>query len=237
MKNYIIHLARAKEREARVQYLTDILPGDVEILEAVDGQLLGADCLAAYSRHIHHPRYPFELRYSEIACFHSHRKSWQKIANGSDDFALICEDDILLDETIFPIALALATEQISPDSFIRFPVSVRETFVKEIATDNGISLFKPKYIGLGMHLQLVGRDYARKLLDFTQTFDRPVDTLLQMHWVSQLIPYSIQPSGVSEMDKDIGGSSIGQKMSVSQKMWRELKRPIYRNSLKKHPIA
>lgn len=237
MKSYIIHLERAKVRQARVDYLSQVLPGDVRVLDAVDGQKLTTTEQAAYSRHLYRPRYPFTLRQSEIACFLSHRKAWQLIADGPDDFAIVAEDDIMLDETVFAKSYNLAVDHMTADSFIRFPVSDRETPAREISTTDDISLFIPKFIGLGMHLQFIGRDYARRLLEATETFDRPVDTLLQMHWITNAIPLTVTPSGVTEMDANIGGSGISQKMSLPQKVWREIARPLYRSAIRSHPVT
>ena len=228
MKSFILHLERAKDREPRVDYLSHLLPGDVEVVNAVDGQALTSIELAAFNRNLHRPRYPFALRHSEIACFHSHRKVWKMIVDSSDDFALVAEDDIMLDTAVFAKSYALAVDKMTADSFIRFPVANRENPLRTVSSNDENSLFIPKFIGLGMHLQLIGRTYASRLLEATERFDRPVDTLLQMHWVTKSVPMTILPSGVAEMDADIGGSSISEGKSFLQTLRREIARPIYR---------
>ncbi len=228
MKSYIIHLDRATAREDRVDLLRTQLPGEVEVISAIDGQVLTDDQRAHYQRNLYRPRYPFRLRDSEIACFLSHRKTWQQIVDSGDDYALVAEDDILLDPDHFNQALALATAHMTADRLIRFPIINREIAAEMLAETDDIRLFQPKMTALGMHLLLIGRNTAERLLDFTRRFDRPVDTLLQMVWETGVKPYTLWPSGVKEMDTDIGGSLIGSRKSFSEKLWREIGRPLYR---------
>ena len=228
MKSFIIHLDRATAREGRVNLLRSQLPGTVEVVSAIDGRSLTHEQRAQYQRHLHRPRYPFPMRDSEIACFLSHRKTWQTIIDGTDPYALVAEDDIFLDSDLFATALALVRENMTPDSFIRFPIIPREIPAATIAKSEKCTIFHPKMVGLGMQLQLIGRNYAKTLLHMTQVFDRPVDTLLQMVWTTGVQPTAIWPSGVREMDTEIGGSLIGSKKFIPERLWRELVRPLYR---------
>lgn len=233
MKSYIVHLQRAIARKDRVAYLKSNLPGDVYTLDAIDGQTLTETARASYEPKLYRPHYPFGLRDSEIACFHSHRKAWQTIVETGDEFALLAEDDIVLDSTVFECAFDLAKQHISPDRYIRFPIVQREFAASPIARAGEVDIVKPDIIGLGMHLQLIGRNYAEALLKKTEKFDRPVDTFLQMHWVTNQTPLSVYPSGVSEQDASIGGSMIGKKMRIREKIHHEIMRPIYRRSISK----
>jgi hypothetical protein len=44
---------------------------------------------------------------------------------------------------------------------------------------------------------MIGRDAAIHLLHLTESFDRPVDALIQSHWHTGLRAGAIHPSGVS----------------------------------------
>ena len=89
-------------------------------------------------------------------------------------------------------------------------------------------LFYPAEIALGMQLQLVSRQAAKQLLKATECFDRPVDTFLQMRWLTDVSSKVASPSGVHEIDAQLGGTTIGQKKSLWEILHREIMRPVYR---------
>jgi GR25 family glycosyltransferase involved in LPS biosynthesis len=92
-------------------------------------------------------------------------------------------------------------------------------------------IIEPLPVGLGMVAQLVSRDAARKLLAATRKFDRPVDTTVQMFWVTGVRPLAVQPGGVEEISSKLGGSTIKRKKSALDKLGREILRPLYRRRI------
>ncbi len=229
---FIIHLERAVSRKPQVDWLKSNLPLAAEILPAVDGaKLTIAHKQTVYQRHIHRPRYPFVLRDAEIGCFLSHRAAWAEIVNRDLDYGLIVEDDITFEAGPFADAYTLACRHISRAGYIRFPWFGREKPAKIIDQQGDCRLFIPKQTGLGMLAQLVSRNAAQRLLNTTQQFDRPVDTLLQMHWVTGLAPLSAYSSSIKEVSHDLGGSTISRKKPFSERLRREIFRPVYRAKL------
>lgn len=229
MKSYIIHLPRAVTRQETVNDLLKLLP-NAQILEATDAQNLTEEHMhERYKRQIHRPRYPFSLRNTEIACFLSHRKAWQQIAEGDSDMALVVEDDVVLNMNIFRTALTAALEKATTEDFVRFPC-VKQTGIQMEAHTARVS--NPNGIGLGTQAQLIGRSAACRLLQATDHFDRPVDTTLQLTWCTGQPILEVIPSGVSEISRKIGGSTIGAKKSLSERLYREVARPWYRAALR-----
>jgi len=234
LKALIIHLERAENRRAQVAGLRDSLPCPSEVVWAVDARA-PADAAATGTgrpvpRHLS-PRYPYALRDTEVACFQSHRKCWQQIVDEELDVALVLEDDVELDPVVFPAALTLALSVIRQGDFVRFPYKRREDAGEVIAAEGNMSLRRPEEVALGMQVQIVTLEAARRLLRATETFDRPVDCLLQMPWEHGARVLSIWPSGVSERSEDLGGSTIGHKAFGLDKIRRELLRPIYRHRI------
>ena len=232
IKAYILHLARATDRRKQVDRLKERSPVPVEVIDAIDGTTLDSETMqAAYQTSQHQPRYPFKLRTAEIACFLSHRKCWQTLLDQNLDGALILEDDVELDGEIFPPAFELALQSFSLDSYVRFPEKCREVPASTLVTSSTHRLIVPRVIGLGMIGQLVGRNAARTLLEKTHTFDRPVDSMLQMSWLTGVWPVSIYPSGISEESEQLGGSRISKQKSWGEILQREVLRPWYRRKL------
>ncbi len=224
---FIIHLARATERRPQVETLRRSLPVPAEALEAVDSRALTeAEIAAVYRRRLHAPRYPFSLSRNEIACFLSHRKAWRAIVERGLDAGFVIEDDVALTAD-FPAAWRAAVAHLEPGGFIRFAFRDREAG-REVYRDDKVRILAPRPIGLGMVAQLVSREAARRLLAATEQFDRPVDTTVQMRWVTGLQPLSVIPGGVTEISARLGGSTVQHRKSLTDKLAREILRPLYR---------
>ena len=221
MRSLIIHLPRATARADNVALLLKNLP-NAEVVEAVDGNNPATlEGWAETSGTLHHPPYPFGLTNGEIACYLSHRRCWDIIAKGDAPYALVAEDDMTVDPVPFAAALDLAGRYANEDSFIRFPAKTRERANGAIARQGGAALFMPRTIGLQSICQIIGRNAARRLLDISPVIDRPVDTTLQMHWVTGQRVLTILPSGIAEMG---GPSTIQGKTRAKDLLLREVRR-------------
>ena len=62
-----------------------------------------------------------------------------------------------------------------------------------------------------MQMQFVGREAARRLLAATETFDRPIDSLIQMQWLHGARVLSARPLVVREIDLELGGTVLQKK--------------------------
>lgn len=225
VNSYIIHLERSTQRKPLVQDLERTLPNAI-VLSAIDGKEIPELELSKIIRPIiFEPRYPFTLGKSEIGCFLSHRAAWQKIANGNADFGVIVEDDIKTGhgfESVLQEAFAIANK----DSLIRFPIKNRERSAQDIVVKNIAHIFRPKEIGLTAALYVLGKTAAKKLVDGSELIDRPVDTWLQMRWVTGVDSLSVWPSHISSAANLYGGSTIQVKQ---RHLLNKLKRSFSRN--------
>lgn len=230
---FIIHLKRATARRRQVDALVAELPIPANVCDAVDGLTIPDETLAQfYKPSVHAPPYPFGLRKSEIACFLSHRLAWQQIVDKDLDFGLVLEDDVRI-EAGFSAALDLAIKSAQPGDYVRFPRWVRSERGPVTAEQDGASIIAPHLPGLGMQAELIGRDAAARLLEFTQVFDRPVDTTIQMNWLHPVRILSVRPIVITEIAHLIGGSVIQNKLkSKREVLSRELNRLIYRGKVR-----
>ncbi|MBR7650996.1 glycosyltransferase family 25 protein [Brucella oryzae] len=236
VKAFIIHLERAADRQSQVEELIRKLPVETEVVNAVDGRTLDMQTIGrVYRRSAHKPRYPFQLSTNEIACFLSHRKAWQAIVDQEIDAGFVLEDDVELTPE-FAAAYSAACQILKADSFIRFPFRERENGHVVLTTETS-RIIEPVPVGLGMVAQLIGRGAAQRLLSATEVFDRPVDTTVQMHWVTGLKPLSVLPGGVKEISVRLGGSTIQKSRTLPDKLKREILRPLYRWKIKSRSRA
>lgn len=229
---FIIHLERATRRSPQVQRLKDALPMPAEIVPAVDASAISEPLACHYDTGLGWtPRYPFSLSQTEIAVFLSHRKAWKRIIASDCEAGLVFEDDVALDSDIFPAALALAQKNLVPGGLIRFPWREYEAKGACVAEAKAVRLIRPRLVALGMQAQLVHRDAARKLLEVTDRFDRPVDTVMQLTWKTGVDTLAVVPSGVSEMDSDLGGTTQSKPMGKGGLLYTEFARALYRRRI------
>jgi GR25 family glycosyltransferase involved in LPS biosynthesis len=227
LEAFIIHLKRAARRGEHARGLAGRLALKAQILDAVDALDMGEEDIAAvYTRSLHRPLYPFELRKSEIACFLSHRKAWQAIVDRGLDAGLVIEDDVEVDDG-FAAQLQMAIDMVRPQDYIRFPRWPRGEAGPEVVRKGEGSIIRPELPGLGMQMQLVGREAAIALLAATERFDRPVDTTIQMTWLHGARVLSARPITIREID--LGGSVVqGKNKTFGGRLRREILRPWYR---------
>lgn len=235
MRSLIIHMSASTARRPNADALLATLP-DAELIAAVDGRDPAqiADVIRENGTH-HRPHYPFALRPAEIGVFQSHRRCWQRIVDQGWDYGLIAEDDLQVDPDRLERALTLIRQAANPGMYIRLPVKQRESPAQVLARDGDMQFILPKTIGLQCICQVVGRDAARRLLNATVLIDRPVDTLLQMHWVTGQPVHAILPNGNREVAAQIGGSTIQVRIRASGKLARECRRAWYRTQVGLRP--
>ncbi len=230
IKSYVIHLERAKERREAVDELVKKLPYSPVIFSAVDGRAFSESDRETYFSNcpLFKPTYPFEINNSEIACFLSHRRIWQKIVDEDLDAALICEDDLKLEEQ-FQKAAEFAEAHIKKYGYIQFQVR-KLSGLKILESQLPQTIASRKVVPLRTSCQMVSREMALQLLDASNKVDRPVDAFVQLHWLFGFKPVLVDPPGVSDLTKALGRSLISSsnKQGIFQKVRREFKRLKYR---------
>jgi glycosyl transferase family 25 len=228
-KAFILHLERARAREATVQALRDSLPVESEVLAAVDGASLSPQEVdRVYARRRFRPQYPFALTRTEVGVFLSHRAAWRRIVDDPLDFAFIFEDDAKIDPSAFAALVDFVTLERPAWDYVLLPAQpIRNR--TEVASRGDFMLMRPDAPPLRAIAQVVSFAAAKRLLDRTLPFDRPIDTLMQMTWVTGQPLLVASPSPVRDVSREIGGSTVQRKsMSLAERLRHEALRPIYR---------
>lgn len=234
MKTLILHLPSDDRRAPNVARLCESFP-EAQVMDAVRGADVIARGEARMSRgDLYSPEYPFEIGGGELGCFLSHRAAWQRIIDQGWDHALIVEDDAEPVSELWQDVLTLLARQPLAEMYIRLPAKAREKGA-EIDREGQAALILPRRVGLQTVAQVVGRSAAARLLNASGTIDRPVDTFLQMHWITGQRIHSILPCPVRELTSELGGSTIQKKTRANGKLTRELKRAAYRAQVALRP--
>ena len=228
-------MSSSTARRPNAERLCANLPG-AELFEAVNGrdpaQIAG---VGLHDGDLYRPHYPFPLRPTEIGVFESHRRIWRKLVEEDIDLAIIAEDDLQVDPERFGAALEVLQRHATPDHYIRLPVKQREVPAQVLEERGDLKLILPKIIALQCVCQMVGKNAAKRLLAVTERIDRPVDTFLQMHWITGQPIHALLGTGNKEVAGQIGGSTIQKKIRPGEKLGRELRRGWYRAQLHLRP--
>jgi len=227
---FIIHLDRSSARRPQVDRLAGLLPLSTNVLSAIDGGTMTDD---AYHRVVrkgmHSPPYPFLLSKGEAGCFLSHRAAWTAIVSSGLDAGLIVEDDVDCTSPDFAAVIQAAVDAIGPSEFLRFPFRARGEAGPVVRTRGKAQFMEPRLPGRGMLMQLVSVGAARLLLEASHSFDRPVDSFLQMQWLHGARVLSIRPIVIRHVDYLLGGTVLQSKqLGLAERLRREVQRPILR---------
>ena len=175
-KAFILHLERASSRLPNVQSLIASLPIESVIVPAVDGaRLTPQEVDEAYSPRRFQPRYPFALTRTEVAVFLSHRAAWRRIVDDALDFAFIFEDDAEIDPSQFAKLIEFVTLERKRWDYVLLPAKPIRSGT-EVASRGGFALLRPDAPPLRAIAQIVSLAAAKRLLERTLSFDRPIDT-------------------------------------------------------------
>jgi len=194
-KIYLINLARAGSRLAAMQRKFDDLGLQFERIEAVDGRAMSDAQKREFARL--RPRANGWLS-GAIGCFSSHYQAWTQIAEGSEDFGIVFEDDVHVSK-----ALPALLENIGPylDHFdvLRLEATKHRVLLNheqrfEVA---GISLVEVQSETWGAGAYVLPKRTAQLLLAEPSTRHSPVDFFLfdkgtsavaRRHRVYQAVP-------------------------------------------------
>lgn len=227
MKTYILHLDRASARRPLVDAALAQSPFPAEVISAIDGATLPAQTIAP----LHRPRYPFALSPTEIAIFLSFRKVWARIIDDGAEAALVCEDDIHFQHGFAQVA-HFAARHVARLGYIQFQTRRLPGPAREVTREGDLAILRHRVVPVRCTAQLIHRDTAARLLRATARFDRPVDTTLQMPWVTGVEIYTAQPSRVAEMSASTGGSTqTRRRKTLTGELRRTLQRQLYRNRI------
>ena len=240
IKAFIIHLERATARKPIVADLIAALPIPAEVFPALDGAALDHDTLYANVTRISHvrPHYPFELSKGEIACYKSHRAIWQKIVDEDLDAGLVFEDDAVVNPSTFGPAFELAKAHIEEMGVIQLQTRPLAKNAEVLVENAFCKIRQPEVVQLRLTATLISKIAACRLLAATKTIDRPVDSFMQLTNVTGQPIAVVEPSGISEVSNDVGGTTIQQrKKSTAERIFREFHRVRYRWAVRRASIG
>ena len=240
MRCLVINLDRSPERLTHIGSQFSILGLNFDRVAAVDGRELDDAVLTMQPASKQWKR----MNKAEIACFMSHRKCWAIIAEGSDAYGAVIEDDVFFSPGAAH-ALSSAAWIPAEVGLLKIETFRQKVFLSRarVLADAGRSIHGLRGCHVGTGGYVISQGYAKRLLELSQdAFPCPVDHFMfddevprpddcRIH---QLYPAvciqgvlldSADPAHGSTIRKAVDATvRVKPKLKVHQKLWRECKR-------------
>ncbi|MDV2964393.1 glycosyltransferase family 25 protein [Nitratireductor aquimarinus] len=238
MKTLVINLERETSRLAHMRRVFGEQGLDFEVVTAVDASLLSPAELDNGRTGV--PRF-YELGAGEIACFLSHRKCWEIVAQSEDDYTVICEDDIFLGENAGAVFSDYGWIPANA-GIVRLEACRPKLLVgtKGLPIASGRKLVELHEARAGAAAYILHRDLAGFLLEKTARFCDPVDQLLfndsaflrrGAHFYQVVPAIAIQECSLPKNQHGSLGSALQGERRMKRrvglkKLYREVVRPF-----------
>jgi glycosyl transferase family 25 len=228
LKVFVISLERASRRRVHMHRLLGELGIEAEFIPAVDGRALTAADRARYDGS--RARRPFraEMSDAEIACYLSHYRCYERIADDALPMALILEDDIAVSPNFRSVVEALATQPDPEWTVVRLQSARTKVAQPRTAKARGLAVADlpgGTLMRLRTHVRggcayLMRRPAAEAMLTYGRRIVRPIDQTLDRYWENGIEPFIVRPLPVWQ-NPDFT-SEIGKQGRWSQ----ALERPV-----------
>lgn len=215
MKIYVINLERSKKRWESISKQLELTGFPFERVNAIDGKEIPFENYEKLCMPLSDWKkvsWPQELTKTELACYLSHMKCWEKLIKSGENYACILEDDVRL-KTDFK-------KFISDDMWIPTNVHVLQIHnalnVKKFYCDYSMKLdetsdlIKPFWpYPFGSQAYIISKEAALKAISLSEKIIGPLDYFLfspESSFYSQFPTYRLNPSVVdsAHFSSDIG---------------------------------
>ena len=226
---YIINLPDATERMSQAAAQCAQHGIAFERIIAVDGRKLSnAEIDKVYDVSANRQKARKPLTPSEIGCYLSHYKLWQRIAEDNAEGAFVFEDDFLAQPHL-PLALdALMRDKNDWDMVKLFAGRRAGREVRRISISEGVHLVESKRIPNCMIAYAIRREGARRLVETMLPIIRQVDEQLKFFWEHDLSIKLILPAPITYNKDTIGMSNmpkhyLADLRSPFAQLWHNIK--------------
>lgn len=200
MQFFVINLADSTQRLQHMQALFRRCGLAFERVDAVNAGTLSAQDRSRVRPPSIYDRFRRVLTDGEVACFLSHRKTWQAALAANTEFVAIFEDDIHLSSAAARILKEPEYWLPANADIVKLETALNVTHPTRSGSpvgDTGYSLKQLKDAHFGSAGYILSRHAARILLETSETIRLPLDDFLFAHYspaFKNLRIYQIDPA-------------------------------------------
>ena len=215
LKVFVISLDRAVDRRAHMEGLLSQLGLKAEFVSAVDGRALSEADRGQYDSRLARLDYRSEMTDTEIACYLSHYRIYERICREELPLALILEDDIHIESNFMEAVSALAAQD-DPEWTVARLQTQRGKLLnprdeqhlgRRVCGLGESGLYQLETHVLGGCAYLMRLPAARTMVSYARSISRPIDQTLDRFWENGIVPYIVRPFPVRQHPEF--GSEIG----------------------------
>lgn len=235
---YLINLDKCTERLNNCTSRLNEQNLTLTRLSAVFGyDLSEAEKQKHYSTSLNQEQYHHALSDCEIGCYLSHRKAWEKIASGDAPYGIVLEDDIKL---VGDLNLAIDTLNNLPIDWDVIKLSAykdrqrKEAFSFKVSHEFNLTVHTKPMTGCAA--SAITKEAAKKLLQSSESFGRPVDVDIQHFWETGVNVLSLLPYPVAQ-DLSYQSTIADRKVEKSGRFWQRKRQQLTSYFLNKKAVA
>ena len=221
-KFYYINLDKSKDRREFMENQFSKLNIPITRISAVYGKSLDLNILKKEKKKhqiLAHFPYPND---GEIGICLTHFKLWKYLADKPEDFAIVLEDDALIQNN-FLEDLPKLLDQVTNDDFL--DISGKKGFYSLEKNELLTKYLMPPVLMIG---QIIGKNAAKSLTENLSDYYAPIDVMKQDVYKHKVALFNTNESYVRSIDKEMGGSTIQQNNMIAwKKIIREFIRPFW----------
>lgn len=228
---FLINLDRSTERLKRAAQQIEATGSTFERISAVDGATLTDERIAeVFDAQTAKRRFQYDLTAGEIGCYLSHVKCWERIIDDNLDYAIILEDDLLLDSKFSSVISAIPQLK-SGWHYLKLscpfkPRPYKTTETVKIHDGQEVALVNYNKSPTGTVAQVVSREGAKRLLAKKPPFFRPIDIDLQWSWEIGITIQGIVPYVADVSDEPSEIQRIAKRKELKQRPFNKLKETV-----------
>lgn len=231
-KNFEVRVISLPDQVQRREKMNNILKNIVDwrFVDAISGKEISHE-IEFYDRNRRLKVFGYDMRINEIACFMSHRKTWEECALSDKNF-LILEDDINIpldaDGGMVHGMINSISDAIGEKLLVRLGNSeLRSEKAKVCDIDANYSIYRYHRDPLGAFAYLLSPDVARDLLASSLRVFTPVDDFMWRGWEHGCVMYDLAPHFFTTQEEG-NPSTIGNRSKPKIALRKKIVREWYR---------
>lgn len=216
---FVISLPEAAHRRERLTARLEELGFPYEIFDGIDGRKMDVRAHPDYDLARRQRCFGRDLLGGELGCSLSHRGVLERIIEEDIPYALVLEDDAILEDSLPHVIEALMQHHPLPD-LVRFiskdkVYNARQKHIANLTPDH--TLVRLQGTPGGAYAYFISRQGAQKLLKHMQKIYLPVDTVMGYGWRTGVDNLVTIPSPVTHGDLEdthIGDERFDKSLQI-----------------------
>ncbi|MCL1047363.1 glycosyl transferase [Shewanella sp. 10N.286.51.B7] len=226
-KVFVINLDKSTERMAFMHQQLEQLNIEYERVPAVYGKDLSeTEVQAVFNESDNLAKYDKVLNVGEIGCYLSHINCWNMMVEQELDFALILEDDSVLNEELLSLINSISELCSSWDYIKLCHGRKQKAVIDTMKLTEQFSLSTCLKLPSSTRGQFVSISGAKKLLATATPITRPIDIDIQFWYEKALTCFVVRPYPVLEANFESEICNLGNRHTVQKhpfkRIWQKI---------------